>query len=268
MEIYFLGIFWAPMFQGLANKNKLHVYVSPMQRCLQTADSLMKQLKYKGTVHTTIFESPGLCHKTDRAFIANTLEPLVLKNKLQEAMKLRAAHTWTDCGLSKNEILRKFPWVAGFVGFPDDPAQSWHCEALGYKGWEGEATTLKRAHDAANFVKDLSKKLPEGDTIIFVSHGDYLGELINALLGTHGLTHSLNNTSVSSFKVEEDGNVVMEFINRVPHATMDRQIQLYESMGIKEKKSKGGKGYVDIGKMMRPQRGAGQSPYNLLLSKL
>ena len=77
-----LGAFWAPMMEHMVREKTLHVYVSPMQRCLQTANPLMTRLKYHGTVYPKIFESPGLCHKSDREFITNTLEPLIMSKKI------------------------------------------------------------------------------------------------------------------------------------------------------------------------------------------
>jgi broad specificity phosphatase PhoE len=264
-----LGAFWAPMMEHMVREKTLHVYVSPMQRCLQTANPLMTRLKYHGTVYPKIFESPGLCHKSDREFITNTLEPLIMSKKISEALKLYHSHAFNDAGLSENEIRSRFPWITNVLMFPENKDKPWYNESNGYRGWETPETTLQRANDAVNFVKEQAKILPENHTIIFVSHGDYLGELINALLGVHELSHSLNNTSVSSFKVMEDGEVVMEFYNRIPHVKLERKYTLYESMGIKEKKSKSGKKHVDIGEMMRGKRGAGSfsdSPFGELLT--
>ena len=51
-----LSAFWAPMMEHMVREKTLHVYVSPMQRCLQTANPLMTRLKYHGTVYPKIFE--------------------------------------------------------------------------------------------------------------------------------------------------------------------------------------------------------------------
>jgi broad specificity phosphatase PhoE len=264
-----LANFWGPMLQPVAKDKKLHVYVSPMQRCLQTADPLMTDLNHVGKVYPKIFESPGLCEKSDRDFITNTLEPLILKKNMSEAIKLYNSHTFHDAGLSENAIKFRFPWINEVMMFPKNKNRPWYNESDGYRGWETPEATLQRAKDAVNFLKQQAQILPEDHTILFVSHGDYLGELINVLLGLHKLSHSLNNTSVSSFKIRKDGEVVMEFYNRIPHIKLERQLVLYESMGFKEKRSKNGKKHIDIGEMMRVKRGTSRFPiYGKLLAAL
>ena len=85
------------------------------------------------------------------------------------------------------------------------------------------------------------------------------------------ITQQINNTSISSFKILPNGEVIFEFVNRISHLKKSRQIALYESMGFKERRDKNGKKYVDIGELMRSRRGAGSfadSPYGLLLAFL
>ena len=41
-----LSAFWAPMMEHMVREKTLHVYVSPMQRCLQTANPLMNHQGY------------------------------------------------------------------------------------------------------------------------------------------------------------------------------------------------------------------------------
>ena len=153
--------------------------------------------------------------------------------------------------------------------FPKNKNRPWYNESNGYRGWETQQMSSQRAKDAVNFVKEQAQILPEDHIFLFVSHGDYLGELINVLLGSQKLSHSLNNTSVSSFKIMKDGDVVMEFYNRIPHMKLERQLVLYESMGFKEKRSKNGRKHIDIGEMMRVKRGTSRFPiYGKLLAAL
>ena len=85
--------------------------MSPMQRCLETADPLITRLNYKATVLPLIFESPGLCHKYDRDFFCKSVEPLVTSNDMENAIKIYNKHRFRDAGLSQNSIHE------GFRGF-------------------------------------------------------------------------------------------------------------------------------------------------------
>ena len=270
-EADLLGRFLGRLLEQAAKQNSLHVYVSPMQRCLETADPLMTRLNYRATVYPLIFESPGLCHKYDREFFSESIEPLVLSKDMESAKRLFNKHRFHDAGLSENDINTRFPWVAKCVMFPEDPNKPWHSESNGFRGWETPKSTLKRANRAVHFLKQQAKVLPKNDTILFVSHGDFLGELINSLFGLNDVSHSLNNTSISSFKILPNSEVIFEFVNRISHLKKSRQFALYESMGFKERRDKNGKKYVDIGELMRSRRGAGSfadSPYGLLLAFL
>jgi broad specificity phosphatase PhoE len=60
-----LGAYYAPILHDLASKGRLHFYVSPFLRNLQTANPLLTELRkqlpnLKATVKTTIGEVPGL----------------------------------------------------------------------------------------------------------------------------------------------------------------------------------------------------------------
>ena len=270
-EAELLGQFLGPMLEEAAKRNNLHVYVSPMQRCLETADPLITRLNYKATVLPLIFESPGLCHKYDRDFFCKSVEPLVTSNDMENAIKIYKKHRFRDAGLSQNSIRRSFPWVHECVMFPEDPDKSWYSESNGYRGFEAPKSTLKRANRTAIFLKQQAKALPRNDTILLVSHGNFLGALINSLFGLDDVSHTLNNTSMSSFKILPDGEVIFEFVNRISHLKKSRQSALYESMGFTERRGKSGKKYVDIGELMRNGRGAGSfadSPYGLLLASM
>lgn len=114
----------------------------------------------------------------------------------------------------------------------------------------------------------LQFELSDSDTLVFVSHGDFLGELFGRLLGNDSVSFSLMNTSISSLKFPQaGGGCILEFVNRTGHLTEQRNVQLYQSMEIKEKRSRSGKRYVDIGALMRTQKYF-DSPMGLLAAKL
>jgi hypothetical protein len=77
---------------------QVRVFVSPMQRCMQTADPLVRALNKRGralehvTVLPALHEEPGLLHPDDRRWIDETVTPLlqVGKNKGGEADAVKA----------------------------------------------------------------------------------------------------------------------------------------------------------------------------------
>ena len=70
-----LAEYWAPILRGKADAGELHVYVSAMQRCMQTVDPLMKELGATATIEPRICEVPGLCAPEDRAFYEREVFP-------------------------------------------------------------------------------------------------------------------------------------------------------------------------------------------------
>ena len=53
-EARLLGEYWAPMLREYAELGKLHVYVSAMQRCMQTADPLLRALGVDATIEPKV----------------------------------------------------------------------------------------------------------------------------------------------------------------------------------------------------------------------
>ena len=96
-------------------------------------------------------------------------------------------------------------------------------------------------------------------------------ELENRILGVipHSVIYAdapINNYDQIIEEIKSDNNI----IDASPYINIQGLISSsYESMGIKEKKSKSGKKHVDIGEMMRGKRGAGSfsdSPFGELLT--
>ena len=264
MEAESLGLYWEEVLRKkLEASADMWFFVSPMQRCLQTIDPLMKRLGglSNGTVHFNIFESPGLCHKKDQEFVKGTIQPLLEKGEVDRARKLQSSHEFRPCGLSQAEILKQFPWVKAFAGFPGD-GQPWYTGSNGLQGYQSKEATDARVHKFVQFLYKLSEELPETDTCVFVSHGDFLALAIGQLMGTSKLRFSLLNTSVSSLKIARNA-VTVEYLNRVDHLDFARRMKLYESMGLRQ----GAKRRVDIGKLMSGYK-FHDTLYGKFLSKL
>ena len=64
------------MLRGYAEAGKLHVYVSAMQRCMQTADPLLTSLGVEATIEPKLMEIPGLCAGPDRLWLARHVRPV------------------------------------------------------------------------------------------------------------------------------------------------------------------------------------------------
>jgi|EP00505_MAST-04D_sp_SCG-Rhode-Island_P001419 broad specificity phosphatase PhoE len=269
-----LGDHWAQVLQSQAEKGAIHVYVSPMQRCLQTIDPFMKRLSHlgiKGKVLPLIFELPGLAHRKDRTFVAKRIQPLLDSNDVDEAVALYRSHKFHSCGLSFAEMRKKFPWVeqGDPTAFPHDNDEPWYSPKNGYSGFQSVEETGDRVRRTVAFIYSLASTLASTDTVVFVSHGEYISETIKKLLNAPQMQLSLMNTSVSSLKILPDrrDRVKVEFINRTEHLNPDRQMRLYESMGLKEKnigaKSKKRK---DIGEIMLHALDFQKTPFGKFLS--
>jgi broad specificity phosphatase PhoE len=65
----------------------------------------------------------------------------------------------------------------------------------------------------------LQATLPSDDVVMCVSHGDTIWKLFAAVVGIDSdrVSHGTMNTSLSSFKIEADGEVSIDFYNRTPH---------------------------------------------------
>ena len=151
---------------------------------------------------------------------------------MDRARKLQSSHEFRPCGLSQAEILKQFPWVKAFAGFPGD-GQPWYTGSNGLQGYQSKEATDARVQTFVQFLYKLSEELPETDTCVFVSHGDFLALAIGQLMGTPKLRFSLLNTSVSSLKIARDA-VTVEYLNRVDHLDFARRMKLYQSMGLRQ----------------------------------
>ena len=122
--------------QGKAAAGEVHFSVSAMQRCLQTADPLLRRLGSDVrdvTVEPRLMEVPGMCGGGDRRWLNHVLGPLAASTDPTDGTAARArtvynARAWAPCGLTKNEIIAKYSWARQFgVGFVDGEEDvGWH----------------------------------------------------------------------------------------------------------------------------------------------
>eukprot|EP00038_Savillea_parva_P025474 m.47812 g.47812 ORF g.47812 m.47812 type:complete len:114 (-) comp6930_c0_seq1:134-475(-) len=113
----------------------------------------------------------------------------------------------------------------------------------------------------------MQRECDNTDIIIMVSHGDFMGKLMGHVLESP-TRFELMNTSVSSLKLPHDGGCIVEFVNKTDHLSVERNMQLYESMGFKERRTRSGHRYHDIAALMRRGVPFFESPVGRLLAKL
>ena len=122
-----LGDMWAPVLEQAARRGKLHVFVSPMRRCLQTADPLMTALHkacgLKAMIKPSIMEFGGLTWPSDMG-VFDEMADLRKQGDVEGAMKLLKTKAWKASGYSGNELQKAFPWADLPDGFPVDTP--WH----------------------------------------------------------------------------------------------------------------------------------------------
>ena len=212
-----LADYWAPILRGKAEGGELHVYVSAMQRCMQTVDPLMRELGATATIEPRICEVPGLCAPEDREFYEREVFPRIQAGEEEAAREAVAAHSFSRCGLTKAQVQAAYPWAVAFNDCSDGPfpeKEPWYPGA-----WESERDTAARIRGCREWLFGLARELPPDDAVLLVSHGDTIWKLFAAIIGvdSEAVSHGTMNTSVSSVKIEPDGSVAIDFYNRTPH---------------------------------------------------
>lgn len=212
-----LADYWVPILRGKAEAGELHVYVSPMQRCMQTINPLMQALGLTATIQPLICEVPGLCHPDDKEFLESHVFSRFRKGDLVGGRAALAAHDFRRCGLTKEEITTQYGWATDFSDVSDGHFPE---RAPWYPGcWESQAATKIRIDGCKTWLFSLAKSLPEDDIVLCVSHGDTIWKIFAAVLGidSERVSHGTMNTSLTSFKITAAGEVIIDFYNRTPH---------------------------------------------------
>lgn len=213
-----LANYWGPIVRGKAEAGELHVYVSPMKRCMQTINPFMQALGgLTASIQPLICEVPGLCHPDDKEFLEAQVFSRFRKGDLVGGRAALTAHDFKRCGLTKREITAQYRWAVDFSDVSDGPFPE---HAPWYPGcWESQAATKKRIDDCKSWLFELAKALPEDDVVMCVSHGDTIWKLFSAVVGidSERVSHGTMNTSLTSFKITADGETMIDFYNRTPH---------------------------------------------------
>ena len=289
-----LGEYWAPILQSKWDAGEMRVFVSPMLRCLQTADPLMRRLREGGakaapaataTVLPRIMELPGLCDAQDQVWLDEVVRPLFESGEDQddqEARRLLAARQWKRCGYTSDELHAKFPWATRFEGFParaaDGSALQW------WPGcFERPRETEHRIAEVRKWLFDLARCLPKDDVVIMISHGDTIWRVLASLMGVDATSegsaveHNTTNTSVSAIKIDprkewrgvgdvsrgtrarlSEFEVQLDFYNRTPHIVNlnddYRNRDFYKFNKLMKRRMRPGQKQVDLSKGMRAER--------------
>eukprot|EP00041_Stephanoeca_diplocostata_P028927 m.838826 g.838826 ORF g.838826 m.838826 type:complete len:325 (+) comp23465_c0_seq15:138-1112(+) len=249
-EAKLLAEYWAPILDGKAKDGHVHAFVSPMRRCLQTADPIVTALGLNATILPSIMEVHGLCDPTDFKYLTGHIIPKSRTNAAAATQEWREYH-WKRVGLSRQQIERDFPWSSGGLSaLPRE--EGWY-----RGGFETPLAIQHRIQAGLAWIKDLAHQYDENDVVILVSHGDTIWRLLSGTLGMEaGIEHNIQNTSVSSIVVHRNGACALDFINRTPHLVAaendNRNISYYEFMNIKKRKPRSGK-QVNLSKVYRSQ---------------
>ena len=266
LEAQMFADYWGPILQSKEDAHEIHWYVSPMERCQQTADPIMQRLQAKATIQPLIMEMPGLCAPTDRVFLDEQVRPLFDSGNGATVAEKMQQRTWTRCGSTADEMKEKYKWVKD-LDFSSLGALEAHRINQGvtpwWKGmWERPRETNARIEKAKEWLLGLADTLPKDDVIVLFSHGNTIWRLLSSIVGIDGdrVEHSTANTSVSSVRVNPVSHsshprgVQLDFYNRTPHLN-ERNIAFYKFNGLLKRKVKSGKQkLVDLSDGMRADR--------------
>jgi broad specificity phosphatase PhoE len=252
--------YWAPILEERVHDGEVSVFVSPMRRCLQTADPFMKRLGLKGIVHSKIFEVPGLCDRHDQEFMERNVFSELQNNDIDSALKLVRNHRFRRCGMTASEIRRSFPWATEFEGGGFSRHDPWW-----RGGFESERETNTRIQYICDWLFDLARRFKPNHVVMLFSHGDTIWRSVCALLKLQSqeIGHSLQNTSVTHLRLvpsaETGISVSCKFLNRCPHllSLEDDKLskQFYRFQGLMKRKMRKGKKQKDLtGLMLRSTR--------------
>ncbi len=169
-----------------------HLYCSPLQRTLQTAQPIMEALELPAQVWIDIHERGGV-------------------------VKREGDQHFNQPGLTRSEILARFP---GYI-LPEEITESgwwWHRDGL---------ETREQCHERGKKVAAvLHKRATENpnDRIALVTHGMFSDSLIRAifdLLGDELFYYGHKNTGVTRIDYIDGARPVMRYINRTNHLPPD-----------------------------------------------
>jgi broad specificity phosphatase PhoE len=176
-----LGSYWAPRLEKHVQRGKLHAFVSPMQRNLETAHPLLTALGVKAQVRPDLCEIPLLAHSDDRPFFDSIMEKQargVPAAELARLVKQRvAAGPWKPAGLSFRQMKKMFPWAEAQPD-GDVPLQvldtGFHTSAF-----ETPTMATQRIGRVVDWMEALVASLPTDHVVLVVTHGDCMDRMVS-----------------------------------------------------------------------------------------
>lgn len=247
-----LSDYWAEILQEKSNAGELIVYVSPMLRCLQTADPIVRRLGATAVVRGDVFEVPGLCAREDQEYMEREIFPYLesdLSVRLNGVLTKMKSHSFRRCGMTRDEIRSRFPWVRRFERLPKEERVRWWPG-----GYESETETTQRVQNVRRWLLDLAKIRSSNDVVVVVSHGEFIWRVCCALLKMDVTGHSLQNTSVTHVSIDEKGGVACKFVNRTPHLLAAKNDAIHRSFyrfqNLMKRKMRKGTRQIDLTELM------------------
>lgn len=262
--------YWEPILRPKACSGRLHVYVSPHVRSLQTADPLMQALRENvgsdihAKLHPLLFETYGITmHPMDRDRLllrmaelgrleADGLLPRGAFDERPEVFPEDFA--WSRGGLSPNEMRARFEWLTvpsdAFDGCDDKP---W---------WRGRPEVPSerdtRTAQVVDWLHTESVACSDDDLLLLIGHGELTGRVLNVLFARyfnplHGASGAVpnrkeaggrgwvgldpgSNTSTSLLTLSRSGAMRLEFFHRLDHlgpqTSADTLMRGYQSLGL------------------------------------
>jgi broad specificity phosphatase PhoE len=184
-----LGEFYAPLLESKAKEGKLHLWVSPQVRTMQTAAPLYSRL-HKATGIKA--RARTLLHEWDPPYHMNTLAVYLkageLRHELQKEGEKSAlqiaeevdnffqSHSslFIPTGMTPEQMRRDFAWC--------EPPPELADNERPFGNFEPRSDALKRARRNADWIIEMQHKLGDDEILVVVSHGAIMGMTLRQLL--------------------------------------------------------------------------------------
>jgi broad specificity phosphatase PhoE len=201
-----LGLYWGEIFKEYKRKTKgnIYMYSSPILRAMETAEPLSKKLNIPVTVCPDLAEMPALVSIKDRAKYQVAIGKLEYEQKHVELRELLNNIEWERCGMSGNEILKRFPSYR--LQQKDTNAFGNLEERWCNLGIESEGKRENRCRRVISWFYDLRDTLNSEDMVIVIGHGRQIGFTLNGLFHNFNAEYSFgsaDNTAVTSIIMEK-----------------------------------------------------------------
>eukprot|EP00037_Helgoeca_nana_P014103 m.130922 g.130922 ORF g.130922 m.130922 type:complete len:343 (-) comp22392_c0_seq2:178-1206(-) len=229
-----LGQYWAPLLQPYDESGRLHLYVSPSIRTLQTLAPLASRLTTTPIVKPEITECPGMMRGTDRTKVWPRIHRAEMNEDWATVAKIDAEMEgkWLRSGLTRSQINDRFPGYALDESFVDD--EPWYA-------YGAESTPVRRRRLGAvnQWLIEMSNTLPADHLVVLVTHSNAIRIMLHGLMFNFDDSKHVNmcdNTSVSSIlfqttqpptqppkrrplwsRMAKSTDICFEFYNRVDH---------------------------------------------------